>query len=168
MQPQILYYPTLPLHSHINAHKDSPHSQAREITPLHISAANPSQVLTTARARTLTRATASALRKHFDIGRDGPGKDICSVISTGHYLLPLLFYGTIAAGGVFSAASAASTAGELAKQIVGAGSRVLVTCEATREVAVRAAEEAGWGSNGGGRVVVIGRVGGGEEPVPVG
>ena len=151
MQPQILYYPTLPLHSHINAHKDSPHSQAREITPLHISAANPSQVLTTARARTLTRATASALRKHFDIGRDGPGKDICSIISTGHYLLPLLFYGTIAAGGVFSAASAASTAGELAKQIVSAGSRILVTCEATREVAVRAAEEAGWGSNGQGR-----------------
>lgn len=67
----------------------------------------------------------------------------------------MLFYGTIAAGGVFSAASAASTAGELAKQIVSAGSRILVACEATREVAVRAAEEAGWGRNGGGRVVVM-------------
>lgn len=32
---------------------------------------------------------------------------------------------------------------------------MLVTCEATREVAVRAAEEAGWGRNGGGRVVVM-------------
>lgn len=56
---------------------------------------------------------------------------------------------------MFSAASAASTAGELGKQIVQAGSRVLVTCEATRDVAVRAAEEAGWGRNGGGRVVCM-------------
>lgn len=56
---------------------------------------------------------------------------------------------------MFSAASAASTAGELAKQIASAGSRVLVTSEATRGVAVRAAEEAGWGTGGGGRVVVM-------------
>jgi acyl-coenzyme A synthetase/AMP-(fatty) acid ligase len=107
------------------------------------------------RARSLTLTTSHALRKHFGIGENGAGKDICSVISTGHYLLPVLAYGIIGAGGVFSAASAASTAGELGKQIVGAGSRALVTCEATREVAVRAAEEAGWGVNGGGRVVVM-------------
>ncbi|KAF3008668.1 hypothetical protein E8E13_009003 [Curvularia kusanoi] len=134
---------------------DSPHSLVTEETPIHISAADPSHILTVARARTLTRATASALRTHFGIGRDGPGRDIVSVISTGHYLLPALFYGIIAAGGVFSAASAASTAGELGKQLVSAGSRVLVTSEATREVAVRAAEEAGWGAGGGGRVVVM-------------
>lgn len=69
--------------------------------------------------------------------------------------MPTLFYGVIGAEGVFSAASAASTAGELSKQIVQAGSRILVTCEATRDVAVRAAEEAGWGANGGGRVVLM-------------
>ncbi|KAJ8105283.1 hypothetical protein OPT61_g10273 [Boeremia exigua] len=135
---------------------DSDHSRAKEDTPIHISAADPSHILTVARARKLTQATSAALRKHFGIGKDGPGKDICSVISTGHYLLPTLFYGIIGGGGVFSAASAASTASELSKQIVGAGSKILVTCEATRDTAVRAAEEAGWGRNGGGRVLVMG------------
>ncbi|KAJ4991109.1 acyl-coenzyme A synthetase [Stagonosporopsis vannaccii] len=134
---------------------DSEYSLTKEDTPIHISAANPSHVLTVARARKLTQATSAALRKHFGIGKNGPGKDICSVISTGHYLLPTLFYGIIGGGGVFSAASAASTASELSKQIVSAGSKILVANEATRDVAVRAAEEAGWGPNGGGRVLVM-------------
>ncbi|OAG00427.1 4-coumarate-CoA ligase-like protein [Paraphaeosphaeria sporulosa] len=134
---------------------DSEHSLAREGTPIHISAADPSLQLTVSRCRALTHSTSAALRKHFKIGAYGSGKDIVSAISTGHYLLPTLFYGVIGAGGVFSAASAASTAGELSKQIVQAGSRILVTCETTRDVAVRAAEEAGWGPNGGGRVVVM-------------
>jgi long-subunit acyl-CoA synthetase (AMP-forming) len=56
---------------------------------------------------------------------------------------------------VFSAASAASTAGELSKQLQGAGSKVLVTCEATKDTAVKAAEEAGWGEYGGGRVLLM-------------
>jgi long-subunit acyl-CoA synthetase (AMP-forming) len=135
---------------------DSEYTLAKPDTPIHISAADPSLVLTTARARDLTQATSAALRKHFNIGAQGAGKDICSVISTGHYLLPVLSYGIIGAGGVFSAASAASTASELSKQIQGAGSKILVTCEATRETAVKAAEEAGWGENGGGRVLLMG------------
>ncbi|KAF3052706.1 hypothetical protein E8E11_008297 [Didymella keratinophila] len=134
---------------------DSEHSLAKEDTPIHVSAADPSLQLTVSRCRALTHSTSAALRKHFSIGAQGPGKDIVSVISTGHYLLPTLFYGVIGAEGVFSAASAASTAGELSKQIVQAGSRILVTCEATRAIAVRAAEEAGWGANGGGRVVLM-------------
>lgn len=78
------------------------------------------------------------------------------MISTGHYLLPVLSYGIIGAGGVFSAASAASTASELSKQLQGAQSKVLFTVEGIRETAVKAAEEAGWGAHGGGRVVVMG------------
>jgi 4-coumarate--CoA ligase len=77
------------------------------------------------------------------------------VISTGHYLLPVLSYGIIGVGGVFSAASAASTPSELSKQLQGAQSKILVTADATREVAVKAAEEAGWGANGGGRVLLM-------------
>jgi 4-coumarate--CoA ligase len=123
---------------------------------LHISAADPSLVLTTSRARSLTQATSAALRKHFGIGTTGRGKDICSVISTGHYLLPVLSYGIIGAGGVFSAASAASTASELSKQLQGAQSKILIAVEGTREIALKAAEEAGWGANGGGRVLVMG------------
>ncbi|KAL1792937.1 hypothetical protein ACET3X_009444 [Alternaria dauci] len=134
---------------------DSEHSYAKPTTPLHISAANPHLSLTTSRTRTLTHATSAALRNHFSIGAHGAGKDIVSVISTGHYLLPVLAYGVIGAGGVFSAASAASTVSELAKQVKGAGSKILVSCEATVETAVRAAEEAGWGEGGGGRVLVM-------------
>jgi 4-coumarate--CoA ligase len=77
------------------------------------------------------------------------------VISTGHYLLPVLSYGIIGAGGVFSAASAASTSGELSKQLQGAQSKVLITVEGTRETAVKGAEAAGWGANGGGRILVM-------------
>ena len=54
-----------------------------------------------------------------------------------------------------SVASAASTANELSKQIQSAHSKFLVTVEATRETAIKAAEEAGWGINGGGRVLLM-------------
>ncbi|EMD96139.1 hypothetical protein COCC4DRAFT_184363 [Bipolaris maydis ATCC 48331] len=134
---------------------DSGIGLAKPDTPIHISAADPSLVLTTSRARILTEETSAALRKHFSIGVNGAGKDVCSVISTGHYLLPALAYGVIGAGGVFSAASAASTAGELCKQLQGAVSRILVAVEGTRDVAIGAAEAAGWGRNGGGRVLVM-------------
>jgi 4-coumarate--CoA ligase len=134
---------------------DSEHCLAKPDTPIHISAADPNLVLTTLRARNLTQATSAALRKHFGIGVNGKGKDICSVISTGHYLLPVLSYGVIGAGGVFSAASAASTASELSKQLQGAKSKILITCEATKDTSVKAAEEAGWGANGGGRVLLM-------------
>jgi 4-coumarate--CoA ligase len=111
--------------------------------------------LTVSRARVLTEATSAALRSHFGIGAQGAGQDVVSVISTGHYLLPVLSYGIIGCGGVFSAASAASTAGELSKQIQGAESKILFAVEVTKDVAVKAAEEAGWGVNGGGRVLVM-------------
>lgn len=67
----------------------------------------------------------------------------------------MLCYGIIGVGGVLSAASAASTASELSKQIQGAESKILCCVEATKEVSVKAAEDAGWGSNGGGRVLVM-------------
>ncbi|KAF2005209.1 4-coumarate-CoA ligase-like protein [Amniculicola lignicola CBS 123094] len=134
---------------------DTDHSLAKADTAIHISADDPTLQLTVSRARTLTEATSSALRRHFGIGANGAGKDIVSVISSGHYLLPVLSYAIIGAGGVFSAASAASTAGELSKQIQGADSKILFCIEATKDVAVKAAEEAGWGSSGGGRVLVM-------------
>jgi 4-coumarate--CoA ligase len=151
-QPEHLHHAPFPLLTL----KDTTHSLAKPDTAIHISAADPTQSLTVSRARVLTEATSSALRKHFKIGANGAGKDVVSVISTGHYLLPVLSYGIIGVGGVFSAASAASTASELSKQIRGAESKLLCCVEGTREVAVKAAEEAGWGRNGGGRVVIMG------------
>ncbi|OCL11869.1 4-coumarate-CoA ligase-like protein [Glonium stellatum] len=135
---------------------ESSHTSAKADTRIHISAADPSHVLTSSHAYDLTESTAAALRTHFSIGASGPNHDVVSVISTGHHLLPILFYSTIAAAGVFSAASSASTAKELSRQIHEAESKVLVCVEATREVAVEAAELAGWGKCGGGRVLVMG------------
>ncbi|PSN69038.1 4-coumarate-CoA ligase-like protein [Corynespora cassiicola Philippines] len=134
---------------------DTDSSLAKPDTVIHASAADPRLTLTVSRARTLTEATSSALRRHFGIGANGAGKDIVSVISTGHYLLPVLTYGIIGVGGVFSAASAASTGSELSKQLQGAESKILVAVEATKDVAIKAAEEAGWGKNGGGRVLLM-------------
>ncbi|PVI07230.1 4-coumarate-CoA ligase-like protein [Periconia macrospinosa] len=131
---------------------DSDYCLAKPDTKIHLSAANPSQhYVTVSRARALTEATTFALRKYFNIGGNGPNQDIVSVISTGHYLLPVLAYGVIGSNGVFSAASAASTAGELSKQLQGAESKILCCSQAVKDVATKAAEEAGWGKNGGGR-----------------
>jgi len=135
---------------------ESEHCLAKPDTAIHLSAADPKLVLTVSRARTLTEATSSALRNHFQIGANGAGQDVVSVISSGHFLLPVLCYGIIGVGGVFSAASAASTARELSTQIQGAESKVLCCVEGTKEVAVKAAEDAGWGANGGGRVLIMG------------
>ncbi|OCK76898.1 4-coumarate-CoA ligase-like protein [Lepidopterella palustris CBS 459.81] len=135
---------------------DRPYSSTKPSKKIHICAANPSHSLIFSAAKNLLKSTAFALRKHFSIGAAGPGGDVVSVISTGHHLLPLLVYGTWACGGVFSAANAASTASELSKQIQEADSKVLCCVEATRAVAVNAAELAGWGEGGGGRVLVMG------------
>ena len=113
---------------------DSEHSLAKPDTQIHISAEDPTLALTTTRVRQLTEATSSALRRHFNIGANGPSQDIVSVISSGHYLLPVLFYGIVGTGGVFSAASAASTPGELSKQLEGAGSKILFAVEGTKDV----------------------------------
>lgn len=59
--------------------------------------------------------------------------------------MPVLTYSVIGVGGVFSATSPASTAGELSKQLQGARAKILVTSETTRATAVQAAEIAGWG-----------------------
>jgi hypothetical protein len=65
----------------------------------------------------MTRHIAYILRHHFGIGRDGAGRDIFTCVSSGQILLPVVFYGVVAAGGVFSAASNSCTAGEIARQI---------------------------------------------------
>ncbi|TLS26014.1 hypothetical protein PpBr36_07493 [Pyricularia pennisetigena] len=135
---------------------DSKHTAATPQTVIHISADDPSLQLNVSRARTLTHATSAALRRHFNIGADGPGRDIVSVVSTGHYLLPVLCYGIIGAGGVLSAASTASTPSELARQLLSSESKIFCCVEGLKDVAVKAAEEAGWGRGGGGRLLVMG------------
>ncbi|KAK3081614.1 hypothetical protein LTS18_004795 [Coniosporium uncinatum] len=121
---------------------DSPRSLAKEDTILHADAANPSSCLTKAQCRTYTRRFAHTLRNRYGIGANGPNRDLVTVISSGLYCLPLTFYGVVAAGGVSSCVSAASTPKELARLILSGKSRVLICNNDTQEVAVAAAREA--------------------------
>lgn len=96
------------------------------------------------------------MRTHYDIGlqktkttsNDGSSKsshndnnnhDVVTVISNGQILVPSLFYGVIAAGGVYSAASPSSTVDELARQIQMGKSRLVVCGSEHIDVALQAA-----------------------------
>ncbi|KAJ7884101.1 hypothetical protein B0H14DRAFT_2700839 [Mycena olivaceomarginata] len=98
---------------------DSEYSFAQDDTlVLHADAADPSNRVTKATLRSLTQRIAHGLRTHFDIGARGPNTDIVTVISGGQVLVPAAFFGIIAAGGVYSAASPSSTPADLARQLV--------------------------------------------------
>ncbi|KAK8054072.1 4-coumarate-CoA ligase 2a [Apiospora saccharicola] len=88
---------------------DSPYSLAQDDSPVHVEAANPANKLTKADLRRFSEQVAHGLRTHYGIGANGPSRDVVTVIGYGQILLPAVFYGVIAAGGVFSAASPSST-----------------------------------------------------------
>lgn len=110
---------------------------------LHAEAAQPSNCVTKAQSRAYTKRIAYAMRHAFGIGSSGPGKDVVVVISSGQILLSNIFYGVIAAGGVFSAASSAFTYLELARQVKQGRSNLIVASPDCRDVAIKAAKECG-------------------------
>lgn len=122
---------------------ESQHSGAAEDTVLHCEAANPSNAITKSRARDLTKQVAYSLRHTYGIGASGPGKDVVVCISSGQPLLPTLFYGVIAAGGVYSAASASFTAADLSRQVKQGNSNLIFCSEDAKDVATEAARECG-------------------------
>ncbi|KAL3425851.1 acyl-coenzyme A synthetase [Phlyctema vagabunda] len=131
---------------------DSPDCRSAEDTVVHIEAANPSNGITKSQARDLTRKTAYGLRHRFGIGASGPGKDVVVCISSGQPLLPIVFYGVIAAGGVYSAASSAFTASELVRQVTQGRSNLIFCSPDVKDVAMQAARDCGIALN---RVVVV-------------
>ncbi|PLN75248.1 acetyl-CoA synthetase-like protein [Aspergillus taichungensis] len=130
----------------------SPLSQSTESTILHAEASTPSNNLTKATARAYTKRLAHIFRTHFSIGAHGPGKDTVLCVSSNQLLLPTVFYGIIAAGGVYAAASAALTVSELARQITLSRSTVVVASGELAGKAVEAARRCGLDD---GRVVVL-------------
>lgn len=122
---------------------DSPLSWAKEDTLLHVEAAIPSNALNKIQTRSYAKRIAYALRNRYGIGSRGPGKDVVVVVSTGQVLLPCMFYGVIAADGVFSAASASFTAPELARQVKQGEAKLLVCSGDVEEVAKEAAAMCG-------------------------
>jgi 4-coumarate--CoA ligase len=122
---------------------DSRHCDAAEDTKIHIEAGNDANSVTKSQARDLTQKIAHGLRRNFNIGAAGPGKDVVVCISSGQPLLPVFFYGVVAAGGVYSAASSSFTTPELARQITQGCCNLLVCSPDTQEVAVAAAKQCG-------------------------
>ncbi|KAI8185951.1 putative acyl-coenzyme A synthetase [Colletotrichum sp. SAR 10_65] len=88
---------------------DSEHCLAKEDTPLHAEAEEPTKAINKSEARLLTKQIAHFLRVEYGIGEDGHGKDIVASICSGQYRLPCFFFGVVAAGGVYSAVSSAIT-----------------------------------------------------------
>lgn len=107
---------------------------------IHCEAAEPSIAITKAQARDSTKSIAYSLRHKFGIGANGPGKDVVVCISSGNALLPIAFYGIVAAGGVYSAASSSFTAAELARQIKQGSCNLLFCSEDVQDVAKQAAK----------------------------
>jgi 4-coumarate--CoA ligase len=91
----------------------------------------------------VTKRIAFALRNKFGVGSSGLGKDVVSVIVSGQTLSPTLFYGIVAAGGVYSPSNLSSTAADLARQIRQGNSRLIVCSHETKGVAIEAAKMCG-------------------------
>ncbi|KAJ4362909.1 hypothetical protein N0V83_010026 [Neocucurbitaria cava] len=122
---------------------ESPYCTAKEDTILHAEAHDPSIFVTKSEARKLTKRLAYVLRTQFGIGANGPGKDVVLTMSTGQHFLPVLFYGVVAAGGVYSAASPTFTASELSRQIKDGPANLIVCSREVKEVAEEAAQSCG-------------------------
>lgn len=113
---------------------DSKFTEAKPDSILHADADDPTKHTTTASTIQLTRQFAHVLRHTFGIGRHGPDTDNVLAVTTGHYMLQTLFFSTIAASGVYSAASPGSTPSELA-YLIGLVEPKVIVCNAdTRAV----------------------------------
>ncbi|KAI9925403.1 hypothetical protein MW887_005784 [Aspergillus wentii] len=119
---------------------------------LHADAADPSNKITRSSLRDLTGCIAHGLRSRYHVGQYGPGRDVVTLVTNGQILVPAVFFGIIAAGGVYSAVSPSSTVAELVRQINIARSRLIVCGTEHRELACRAARLCGIGLD---RVLVL-------------
>lgn len=123
---------------------ESKHCAAKEDTPLHAEAKHPQRgVITKSLARSLTKQFAYFLRNEYGIGKSGPGKDVVVTASIGQSALACLFYGVIAADGLYSAASTASTVADLARQVKDGPGKVIVCSDNLKDLALAAARSVG-------------------------
>jgi acyl-coenzyme A synthetase/AMP-(fatty) acid ligase len=122
---------------------DTEHGIAEDDTKLHVLASNPNIFLTKKTLRALAERIAHFLRNTYSVGATGPYKDVVVVCSSGQPAAAAAFYGIIAAGGVFSAASPSFTPEELARQIRQGKSKVLIVSPDKIDVGTKAAQLVG-------------------------
>lgn len=123
--------------------KDSEHSIAQPDTVLHVDSAHPEKKLTKSDLRSLWERIAYGLRHEFGIGSNGHDKDVVTVLSYGQILVPAVFFGVVAAGGIYSAASPSSTVSELARQIEIGKSNLVICGPEHRDLVRQAAKQCG-------------------------
>ncbi len=119
------------------------HGRAKEDTIVHAEAKDPTNGITKAHARELTKQFAYFLRHEYGVGADGPGKDVVVTVSSGQSALACLFFGVVAADGVYSAASPMNTASDLTRQIKDGPGKVIICSDDVKETALSAAKAAG-------------------------
>ncbi|KAI0478218.1 acetyl-CoA synthetase-like protein [Xylaria cf. heliscus] len=112
-------------------------------TIIHADAAEPSNNLTKGRLLQLSKRAANVFRGQYGIGANGPDKDVIFNISTGHFMIPVMFYAAIIAGGIFSSTSPAATPDEFAYQLRQTDAKVIVCTEDVKATALAAAEKVG-------------------------
>ncbi|KAI0454778.1 acetyl-CoA synthetase-like protein [Xylaria acuta] len=112
-------------------------------TIIHADAAEPSHNLTKARLLQLSKRAANVFRNQYGIGANGPDKDVVFNISTGHFMIPVMFYAAITAGGIFSSTSPAATPDELAYQLRQTDAKVIVCTADVKATALAAAGKVG-------------------------
>jgi 4-coumarate--CoA ligase len=122
---------------------DSEHTAGLPATLLHIDATNPENVLTKFGMQTLAQRIAHGIRTNYSIGATSASKDVVTVISNGQILVPAVFYGVLAAGGVYSAASPHSTVSELARTVNIGTSKLIICGTEFVDVASKAAKDCG-------------------------
>ncbi|KAI0165632.1 acetyl-CoA synthetase-like protein [Xylariaceae sp. FL1272] len=112
-------------------------------TIIHADAEEPSNNLNKANLLRQSKKAAHVLRNVYGIGANGPDTDVVFNISTGYFMLPVLFYGTITAGGIFSSTSPMATPDEVAYQLRQTKAKVMVCRPETKETALAAAGKVG-------------------------
>ncbi|KAI1275666.1 acetyl-CoA synthetase-like protein [Xylaria sp. FL0933] len=112
-------------------------------TIIHADAAEPTHNLTKARLLQLSKKAAHVFRHQYGIGTNGPNKDVVFNISTGNFMIPVMFYATITAGGIFSSISPAATPDEFAYQLRQTEAKVIVCTPDVKDTALAAAEKVG-------------------------
>jgi 4-coumarate--CoA ligase len=122
---------------------DSSLCLSQEDTKIHIDAANTSNYLTKSDCRVRLEQFAHGLRTQYGVGASGPFKDVVVGFSDLQILLPIAFYGVIAAGGIFSCASHSFTAAELSRQIQQGGANLVICSSDLKDVAIEAAKMSG-------------------------
>ncbi|KAK8098200.1 uncharacterized protein PG998_013686 [Apiospora kogelbergensis] len=84
------------------------------------------------------------LRDQYGVGAQGPSRDVVFNISGGHFMLPLIFYATLAAEGIFSSTSPSATPEELAYQLKETTPKIIICNEESKANAVAAAKLVGF------------------------